>query len=378
MYTVPQLFLTKLIEKLSPAITAPVLSNYKSDNEKAPCTTTSTTEAVKEQKVNVTYTLRQENFNDKFSPKDLLNAIWGILSLLLRDMSDDKGSLDCLLIYSFLFPNEKGSNDISKVYGLPGIHEYINGQKPLKVIIDIDTSWKDILKGLIVITSMDPSKCSYHILYAPALLIDHHELKAFTELAYTITGEKFGKYIDRGLPVQLPSSLELEVIPWMLSEEKNNNLLKIIMDQNVLQKCQENKNFSQSSYKVKALGFPKAFIKMPSWVKYIDPLTATEIYEERYVRSLPNKDNIYVGSPWEMEKIYVLENLLDEIVSIIAQAQSRLVGQSIERLYKLIQEARQIIIMDNNLTDLNIEWIKPLRKDKPFSVIYRDGNGHDY
>ena len=26
--------------------------------------------------------------------------------------------------------------------------------------------------------------------------------------------------------------------------------------------------------------------------------------------------------------------------------------------------------MDNDLTDLNIEWIKPLRKDRPFSVIH--------
>ncbi|PKK72036.1 hypothetical protein RhiirC2_777661 [Rhizophagus irregularis] len=26
--------------------------------------------------------------------------------------------------------------------------------------------------------------------------------------------------------------------------------------------------------------------------------------------------------------------------------------------------------MDNDLTDLNIEWIKPLHKDKPFSVIH--------
>ncbi|CAI2192756.1 7666_t:CDS:2, partial [Funneliformis geosporum] len=61
---------------------------------------------------------------------------------------------------------------------------------------------------------------------------------------------------------------------------------------------------------------------------------------------------------------------LDEIVSIIAQAQSRLAGQSIEKLYKLIQEARRIIVMDNDLTDLNIEWIKALRKDKPFSIIH--------
>ncbi|POG76088.1 hypothetical protein GLOIN_2v1821835 [Rhizophagus irregularis DAOM 181602=DAOM 197198] len=596
-------------------------SNYESDNERALCVSTSTTEAVKERKVNVTYTLRQENFNDKFSPKDLLNAIQGILSSSPRDMSNDKGSLDCLPIYSFLFLNEKGSSlynaydrdevedklvikidqddrapkfsvadDISEVYGLPGIHECINGQKPLRAVIDIDASQEDmevtgvkaqedILKGLIVTTSTDPSKCSYHILYAPALLIDHHELKAFTELVYTISGEKFGKYIDRGLPgqnfnlrliglakkgqvkrilqfsldngwneldhvrVQPPPSLGLEVRPWMLSEKKNNNPLRIIVSQDVLQKCanlvlqkhsnylrdwtieekdlknfvyfnrkgllecplckrihdkdqrwfgrvyasngtfivkcfrqgtdeprevfecessiaekiqQENKNSPQSSHKVKASGFLKAFVKMPSWVKYIDPLTATETYVERYVRSLPNKGDICVGSPWETGKTYVLENLvipddvnllvlstrhsysnavttrlnlrsyfdidgninlpdhkrvvcqieslhrivnkckcnkkckcspiqydlwLDEIVSIIAQAQSRLAGQSIERLYKLIQEARRIIVMDNDLTDLNIEWIKPLRKDKPFSVIhntYQPQNGKTF
>ncbi|CAI2199809.1 3153_t:CDS:1, partial [Funneliformis geosporum] len=181
------------------------------------------------------------------------------------DMSNDKGSLDCLPIYSFLFPNEKGSSlynaydrsevedklvikidqdddhapkfsvadDISEVYGLPGIHECINGQKPLRVVIDIDASkgdmetagvkgqevfiriccsfiralyrildcdWENILKGLIITTSSDPSKCSYHILYAPALLIDHHELKAFTKLVYSLTGEKFGMFIDQKLP----------------------------------------------------------------------------------------------------------------------------------------------------------------------------------
>ena len=151
-------------------------SNYGSDNEEASCTSTSTTEAVKVRKVNVTYTLRQKNFNGKFSPKDLLNAIQGILSSLPRDMSDDKGSLDCLPIYSFFFPNEKGSSlynaydrsevenklvikidqdadhapkfsvadDISEVYDLLGIHKCINGQKPLRAVIDIDASKEDM------------------------------------------------------------------------------------------------------------------------------------------------------------------------------------------------------------------------------------------
>ena len=66
----------------------------------------------------------------------------------------------------------------------------------------LDCSWKNILNGLVIATSSDSSKCSYHVLYAPALLIDHYELKAFTELVYTLTGEKFSKFIDQGLPGQ--------------------------------------------------------------------------------------------------------------------------------------------------------------------------------
>ncbi|CAI2199693.1 18282_t:CDS:2, partial [Funneliformis geosporum] len=84
-----------------------------------------------------------------------------------------------------------------------------------------DCSWKDILNGLVIATSSDSSKYSYHIVYAPALLIDHHELKAFTELVYTITGEKFSKFINQKLSdngwngldhirIQLPPSLGLE------------------------------------------------------------------------------------------------------------------------------------------------------------------------
>src|SRR3954468_2849490 len=56
-------------------------SNYVSDNEEAPCASTSTIKTplvqppnVKERKINVAYTLRQEKFNNDFTPKDLLNT----------------------------------------------------------------------------------------------------------------------------------------------------------------------------------------------------------------------------------------------------------------------------------------------------------------
>jgi len=35
-----------------------------------------------------------------------------------------------------------------------------------------------------------------------------------------------------------------------------------------------------------------------------------EIYEERYVRLLPNEGDIYISSSWETEKTYVLEHLI--------------------------------------------------------------------
>src|SRR5436305_12391433 len=89
-------------------------SNYESDNEEAPRNSTSTIQTllvqspnVKERKINVAYTLRQEKLNDNFSSKDLLNAIREIFLSPPRDMLDDKGSLQYLPIYSFLFPNEK-------------------------------------------------------------------------------------------------------------------------------------------------------------------------------------------------------------------------------------------------------------------------------
>ncbi|RIB16654.1 hypothetical protein C2G38_2189319 [Gigaspora rosea] len=67
----------------------------------------------------------------------------------------------------------------------------------------------------------------------------------------------------------------------------------------------------------------------------------------------------------------ILYNLwLDEVVSVISQVHTHLAGRSREHLYKLIYEARRIIVMDNDLTDLDIEWIKNLQKDKQFLVIY--------
>ncbi|CAI2183383.1 6058_t:CDS:2 [Funneliformis geosporum] len=133
-------------------------------------------------------------------------------------MSNDKSSLDYLLIYSFLFLNKK----VSSLYNAYDWDEVDNklvikidqdGNCAPKAVIDIDASQEDmeifsvkiqekILEGLIIATSLNSNKCSYHILYASALLIDHCELKASTKLVYTITSKKFCKFIDQKLSGQ--------------------------------------------------------------------------------------------------------------------------------------------------------------------------------
>ncbi|GES95135.1 hypothetical protein GLOIN_2v1778877 [Rhizophagus clarus] len=451
-------------------------SNYESDNEEATRASTNITTTQSFQ-----YSLRQKKFNDKFSPKNLINAIRKILLSPPRDISDEKSSLEFLPIYSFLFPNDKGSSlynaydqdevenklvikidqddqapkfsvadDISEVYGLPGIHECINGQKPLRVVIDIDVSKEDMKtasvkgqEGLVIATSSNPSKCSYHILYAPALIIDHYELKSLTELVYTITDEKFGKYIDKRLPGQ---NFNLRLIG-LAKKGRVKRILQFSLDNrwNELDhvrnsdepeevfKCdpsiaekirQENKKLSSlpSICKVKGLGFLRAFVKLPSWAKgYLCGLTwktgKTYILKHltiaddvnllvlstrhSYSNAVTTRLNLKsyfdidgnTNLPDHKKVVCQIESLhhiankckcskkckcfpikydlwLDEIISIIAQAQSHLARQSIEKLYKLIREARRIIVMDNDLTDLNIEWIKTLRKNIPLSIIH--------
>ncbi|GBC10685.1 hypothetical protein RclHR1_09820004 [Rhizophagus clarus] len=385
-------------------------SNYESDNEEASYASTSTTKA-------------------------------GILTSSPKDISDDKGSLDCLPIYSFLFLNEKGfslynaydrsevenklvikidqdtdhtpkfsvANDISEVYGLFEIHECINSQKPLRAVINIDASQED----------MEATD------------------NGWNDLNHT--------------RVQPPTNLGLEVRPRMLSIEKNNNLLRISVSSDILQKyadlvlqkyfnyfrdwtieekdsenfvyfnrkaslgplCKrihdkdqhdepgkvfecdpsiaekirrENKNTPQSSHKVKA---PRKTYILENLVIPDDVNLLVLSTRHSYSNAVTTRLNLksyydidgninfsdHKKVVCQIESLHRITNKckcskkckcspiqydlwLDEIVSIIAQAQSHLAGQSIEKLYKLIQETRRIIVIDNDLTDLNVEWIK--------------------
>ncbi|CAI2192242.1 7523_t:CDS:2, partial [Funneliformis geosporum] len=206
--------------------------------------------------------------------------------------------------------------DISKVYGLPGIHEYIKSQKSLRAVIVINASQgdmeiidvKEILIGLIIAILLDSSKYSYHILYAIALLIDHHKLKAFTELfrkkghikqilQFSLNNEWNELNHTR---VQPSTSLCLEQ-----NSDKPEGVFKY--DLSIANKIQqENKKFSQFSYKVKNPGFPKVFVIFTFWVKYNEPFIKTETYKKRYIKLLSNEGDIYVRLPWET---YILENL---------------------------------------------------------------------
>src|SRR3954454_6958010 len=75
-------------------------SNYESDNEETPCASTSITKTPLvqppniEQNANASYSLRQKEFNNNFSSKNLLNEIRKIALSPPRDMSDILGSLE--------------------------------------------------------------------------------------------------------------------------------------------------------------------------------------------------------------------------------------------------------------------------------------------
>ena len=66
----------------------------------------------------------------------------------------------------------------------------------------------------------------------------------------------------------------------------------------------------------------------------------------------------------------MLINYFNSYQSGICLIEQHSTCELIEKLYKLVQDARYIIIMNNNLSDLNIKWIKVLHKDIPFSIIH--------
>ncbi|KAF0492588.1 d5-like helicase-primase: PROVISIONAL [Gigaspora margarita] len=157
------------------------------------------------------YSKKQERFDDKFTQKDVINKISNE-EISLLDVYTQEELADKLVIQVEQSDYKKFSvkfsvvNDISKVYEIFGIYEYINGQNLLRPVIDIDAfkekietknvntknvffsicclfvralyrilncSWKEIIKELVIMISSDDSKCSYHLLYTPTLLVNY-------------------------------------------------------------------------------------------------------------------------------------------------------------------------------------------------------------
>src|SRR5438128_4791368 len=128
----------------------------------------------------------------------------------------------------------------TEVYRIPNTHECIDGNQPLRLIIDIDARQKpdpdnlnhpsldsekitreDLLSRILVAcadalslipdctpflnsfalaSSSNAEKCSWHIIYPRAQFIDYRELKGFTEKVMELVGEPYSKFIDAGLP----------------------------------------------------------------------------------------------------------------------------------------------------------------------------------
>ncbi|CAG8436521.1 6206_t:CDS:2 [Ambispora gerdemannii] len=95
-------------------------SNYESDNEEAPCASTSNQDSIG----STTKWSSLYNAYDRDEVEDKL--------VIKIDQDGDRS------------PTFSVADDISEVYGLPGIHECINGQNPLRAVIDIDALQEDM------------------------------------------------------------------------------------------------------------------------------------------------------------------------------------------------------------------------------------------
>ncbi len=127
----------------------------------------------------------------------------------------------------------------SEVYGLPDIHECIDGNLPLRLVLDIDTRQKPdpmnpelpsldgykisredllskiliacadiiysdlnhfiILNAFALASSSNANKCSWHIVYPYACFIDYRDLKGFVEKVTDRVGKPYSEFIDIGL-----------------------------------------------------------------------------------------------------------------------------------------------------------------------------------
>src|SRR2546423_4563046 len=127
-------------------------------------------------------------------------------------------------------------NHPSEVYGIPDAHECIDGNLPLRPVLDIDARQKPdpmnpelpsldkykitredllsriliacadiiyydlkhfiILNAFTLASSSNSGKCSWHIVYPHACFIDYRDLKGFVKKVANRVGEPYSKFID--------------------------------------------------------------------------------------------------------------------------------------------------------------------------------------
>ena len=130
-------------------------------------------------------------------------------------------------------------NHPSEVYGIPDAHECIDGNLPLRLVLDIDAKQKpdpmnpelpsldkykitreDLLSRILIAcaniiysdlkhlvplntftlaSSSNANKCSWHIVYSYARFIDYRDLRGFVEKVADRVGKPYSEFIDLGL-----------------------------------------------------------------------------------------------------------------------------------------------------------------------------------
>ncbi|GBC00308.1 hypothetical protein RclHR1_38040001, partial [Rhizophagus clarus] len=157
-------------------------------------------------------------------------------------LSNNKNDISLIYLKYIIQVAEKGFtviNHPSEVYGIPDAHEYIDGNLPLRLVLDIDArqnpnsmnselpfldkykiTREDLLSRILIAcadiiysdlkhlvplnaftltSSSNTDKCSWHIIYPHTHFIDYRDLKGFVEKVANRVGKPYLEFIDIGL-----------------------------------------------------------------------------------------------------------------------------------------------------------------------------------
>ncbi|CAH1769686.1 14292_t:CDS:2, partial [Entrophospora sp. SA101] len=300
------------------------------------------------------FTKRQEKFDDKFTSKDLLNKIREIASSPVRDMLDKKGSLEDIHLWDYLLHNREAKGGISL------LDAYTREELIDKLVIQVEQVQPPINMNL----EVRPRILSVEKINQKKIIVGQDSLKKYANLVLQKYSDYLGGwdieekdsqyfvYFNRKAYLECPKCKRLHDKDqrWFGRAYGNGSFIvkcfqqnrdepgEIFNDPSIAEKIQQkNKNMclelktrgfatvTSSAipppviHKVKGPKFPWPFLEMPAWVKCDSLLTATEIYEEQYVKPLPEEGDVYVGSSWGTGKTYTLEHLtIPDAINLLA------------------------------------------------------------